>query len=267
VTPVPANGSRAPTTHAAAPANDRPVTTQAAIARSLGLPKALSPHTARVFRGVDALGCWSREIDLVIKALPSPPRRVLDLACGKGHAARRFAMAGASVTGVDACDAFIREARRAARGLSCRFIVGDVRRHPTEPRVDLASMLGLFGTLPATRLLRRHVDSGGHYLFDDCVGMPGRASAELREVPTLAASRRLIESTGDRIVRERVIPVATVRAAAAAMLRTCAPNLAELVRTHPEVEEASLEFLESHQAAAELLTGRLRPVYWLVRKR
>jgi SAM-dependent methyltransferase len=66
----------------------------------------------------------------ILRALPEPPRRALDLACGTGAAALALAAAGARVVGVDRSRAMLRiaRARARARGLPVRWIAADIRR-------------------------------------------------------------------------------------------------------------------------------------------
>jgi SAM-dependent methyltransferase len=64
--------------------------------------------------------------------LPEGPRRVvLDLGCGPGHTSAMLAdvFTEAAVTGIDASDAFVAEARASAPA-RCRFQVADVTRTP-----------------------------------------------------------------------------------------------------------------------------------------
>lgn len=101
--------------------------------------------------------------------------RVLDVACGTGRHARRLARRGANVVGVDATAAYLREARRAARGLkTARFLQADMRRLSFEGEFDAAVNLwtsfGYFATPEEDqRVLRgvaRALKPGGHFLID-----------------------------------------------------------------------------------------------------
>lgn len=68
----------------------------------------------------------------VLAALPTPPRRVLDLACGTGAAGLAFAAAGAEVVGVDHSPQMLAIAAGHARdrSLPVRFIEADLRDLP-----------------------------------------------------------------------------------------------------------------------------------------
>ncbi len=64
---------------------------------------------------------------------PYPGRRVLDLACGTGAAALRFATAGCDVVGLDQSEAMLHQARQKAerRNMTIPFVSGDMRRLST----------------------------------------------------------------------------------------------------------------------------------------
>jgi SAM-dependent methyltransferase len=101
--------------------------------------------------------------------------RVLDVACGTGRHARLLARRGARVVGVDAAPAYLRAARRAARGLpSARFVRGDMRRLAFRAEFDAAVSLwtsfGYFATptedLAVLRGVARALKPGGRFLID-----------------------------------------------------------------------------------------------------
>jgi SAM-dependent methyltransferase len=70
--------------------------------------------------------------------------RVLDVPCGQGRHAVRFAQAGALVTGLDASRAMIQGAERSAadRGVRIEWIHGDMRRIDPESGFDCVTCLG-----------------------------------------------------------------------------------------------------------------------------
>ncbi|MEI7645722.1 MAG: class I SAM-dependent methyltransferase [Chloroflexales bacterium] len=71
----------------------------------------------------------------ILRSLPAPPRRALDLACGTGAAALALAASGARVVGVDRSQAMLRIARARARdrGLPVRWVAADMRRLGQRP--------------------------------------------------------------------------------------------------------------------------------------
>lgn len=101
--------------------------------------------------------------------------RVLDIPCGTGRHAVRLARMGASVLGVDATPAYLKEARHAARRLkNARFVRGDMRRIPLRDEFDAAINLwtsfGYFAKasddLKTLRGIARALKPGGLFLLD-----------------------------------------------------------------------------------------------------
>jgi SAM-dependent methyltransferase len=96
------------------------------VAAFLG-PAYWAPGTGRVMaftQGTD------QEVDFLSEALGlAPGQEVLDVGCGPGRHALALAARGLSVTGIDGSPEFVTLARAAAaeRGLSARFVTGDVR--------------------------------------------------------------------------------------------------------------------------------------------
>ena len=101
--------------------------------------------------------------------------RVLDVACGTGRHATRLARRGASVLGVDVTPEYLREARRASRGLkNASFVRADMRRlsfrGEFDAAVNLWTSFGYFerpsDDLEALRGIARALKSGGLFLID-----------------------------------------------------------------------------------------------------
>lgn len=92
--------------------------------------------------------------------------RVLDLACGNGYLARRFARAGASVQGIDRSAPIIERARarEAAEPLGIRYEVGDAARLS-------AFGDGAFDLVVSNMALMDIADAAG------CIGEAGRVLA------------------------------------------------------------------------------------------
>ncbi|MGQ9927404.1 MAG: class I SAM-dependent methyltransferase [Chloroflexaceae bacterium] len=66
----------------------------------------------------------------LLAALPAPPERVLDLACGTGAATLVFAAHGAATVGVDRSAAMLAIARARACDLPITWLAADIRRLP-----------------------------------------------------------------------------------------------------------------------------------------
>jgi SAM-dependent methyltransferase len=118
------------------------------VAAFLG-PAYWAPDTGRVMaftRGTE------QELDFLTDAMGlTPGQEVLDVGCGPGRHALGLAARGFAVTGVDGSPDFVALARAAAaeRGLSARFVVGDVRDLAYEAAFDAVLCLcqGGFGLL------------------------------------------------------------------------------------------------------------------------
>ena len=75
-------------------------------------------------------------------------KRVLDVGCGSGRYAVRFALEGAEVTGVDVSESMLEVARARARTLGvaerCRFIRESFVDWPATEQFDVITAIGLF---------------------------------------------------------------------------------------------------------------------------
>ncbi len=102
--------------------------------------------------GIIAQGMAKSGEEFALRHLSRPGERVLDIACGAGQVAIPLARAGADVTGVDICEAWVDQARAraATEGLSARFDVGDAEDLPyADERFDLT--ISLIGAMFAPR--------------------------------------------------------------------------------------------------------------------
>lgn len=124
----------------------------------------------------EALASAPMEAAALWRALKlKPGSRVLDLACGTGRHSVLLARRGAFVIGVDKTDAYLKVARRAARGLpNCLFARGDMRRLPFNGEFDAAmnvwTSFGYFDKesddLKALKGVARALKPGGLFLID-----------------------------------------------------------------------------------------------------
>lgn len=108
-------------------------------------------------------------------APPGTCPRLLDLGCGPGLYAERFARAGYDVTGIDFSPRSIAHARSSARsqGLGISYICGDYLSATLPEPIDLAVLIYCdFGVLPAAdrhallRRVRTSLRPGGRLLLD-----------------------------------------------------------------------------------------------------
>jgi SAM-dependent methyltransferase len=82
--------------------------------------------------------------DLARALALAPGERVLDVPCGHGRIALELAARGLRVTGLDASEECVTEARRRAdeRRLSAQFVLGDMRTLPWRGEFDAALCVG-----------------------------------------------------------------------------------------------------------------------------
>lgn len=257
-------------------AHPRSSALRASIARSVDAPVSLLPHFDLLFRGIESLGGVSlRAVNLLRGYGVGPVVRVVDLACGKGHASvLGAARAGWRITGVDACGEFLASAaqRAKAHGVSgrCRFIEQDVRvfaaRRSQRGHFAAGMMLGLFPAVEAAGLLRVLVRPGGVYLVDDAFKNPRHAKAGMIDAPTLREAATAIGELGDHVLSARLIPKAHIASMNRSLFRRLNENAAVLAAEHPGLRRDLKRFLASQKDANRLLLGPLRPGLLAVRK-
>lgn len=247
-----------------------------AIARSLDTPEELGPHLAEIFAPLSSLGGSPRQtVTLLHAGGIGPGSRVIELACGKGAAAIAAARAlGCRVDASDGYGPFIEDARRAAekRGVDhlCSFRVADAaafeKQHASR-RCDAAVMIALWPAARAAKALRRLVRSGGVYLVDDAVLMPGAPrrfhQAGLR---TREEIRALFESLDDLVLREVIQTVEQSRRHEERLHARLARRCETLARREPSLRPALRRFLAQQRRSIEDLCGPVRGAVWLVRR-
>jgi SAM-dependent methyltransferase len=115
------------------------------------------------------------EVDALLQLLPSPPARILDVACGQGRHSLRLAERGFQVLGVDRSTAFLNAARSATAGspADVEFVELDMRDLAFDQRFDAALSLftawGYFDDQTNQQILHRIARSlraGGHLVMD-----------------------------------------------------------------------------------------------------
>ncbi|MEM9696328.1 MAG: class I SAM-dependent methyltransferase [Myxococcota bacterium] len=118
---------------------------------------------------------------------------VLDLGTGTGNLARGFARRGAKVTGLDASEALMEEAKRldAEAGVDVAYVKGDAERMSMPPDTDFdvvsaGDAWGWFERHKAMRETRRMLKPGGWLVFAQFDALP------LRENP-VEATEKLLE--------------------------------------------------------------------------
>lgn len=134
----------------------------------------LDPEEHEASRPEPYLSMTVTSIHRTAESLGLAGGRLLELGSGAGQYAEAFAVLGYSVTGVDFCEAAVREARTNVGNLPIQYHVQDIRSYEPQPeRYSVATMIyGTFGVLAPddqSRLLQRITDAlqpGGLFVFD-----------------------------------------------------------------------------------------------------
>ncbi len=168
-----------------------------------------------------------------------PVKTLLDAGCGTGGHAIPLARRGYEVTGLDASDAMIRQAREKAEKarVSTAFHVLDIRDFSLGKEFDACtSLFAVFGyltrtadVLAAMARIRRHLKRGSVFTFDFWNGL-----AVLRELPAVRV--KAVEKDGKRVIR-------TVHPEMDAFHHLCRSNYHVLVTKDESVID---EFRETH---------------------
>jgi len=236
------------------------------------------PHLHYILQDLNGLGTLPRFVHTLLKHLPVPPKRALDLGCGKGAVSISLAQVyDCECFGVDAFAPFIEDARLAAgrEGLEdrCRFVVDDLRSAiPTHPSYDLLIFSSVGDVLgdhaEAVGRLRPAVQAGGWLIIGDCVLKENASPPPGYEtVRDEATTRAALGRHGDRIV-------ATFQPDAARYAEMNRWNqeririrAAELTRQHPELGSRIGEYVHRQEIEIEHFGNRVDPILFLIQKR
>ncbi len=256
----------------------------ALLAATLDAPPELFPLLPALFQDLEDLGARAEDVVAVLRQARLPEgARVLDLGCGKGASAIALARElGLRVHGVDGVAPFVAHAaaRAARQGVAerCTFEVGDLREVVRTARDrDVVMMLALgdvLGPLEQTvRALLGCVRPGGYVVLDDAyfdptrLDDPGAIPDEFAGLPDRAASARLIEAAGARIVGERAADTAEAYAWLQEMTARVLARAEQLAAVYPELERPLREFAVRQCAETQDLLGPVVGVLWLLARR
>ena len=169
---------------------------------------AFGPAYASAYDAIYAEKDYDAECDVVVSMFEhhagGDVRAVLDLGCGTGGHALRLARRGYDVVGVDLSPEMLAraEAKAAADQRSVRWIEGDVASIDAGAGFDAALMMFAVlgyqhtnaGVMETLRNVRRHLRSGGVFIFDawhgpGVIADPPRTSACVVDVDGVELTR------------------------------------------------------------------------------
>jgi len=231
---------------------------------SLGFPVDLAHLVPIVFSACDGLGAAHAPVMRLLHiAGVSSRTKLIDLACGKGDLSRmivdRF---GAHVTGIDACGALLREARKNAQHATSRRRLRFRRADITSLRSSkhhVAMMIGLLGAEHAPSILRRHVMKGGYYVFDDA--LPHTTRIEAREFV-----QRSVGANGDELCAWAFVNPASFRKMTVRNQTDIRTGIDAAITIAPRDATRLRRWFASFQRHAARIADDHIVGYWLVRK-
>lgn len=238
-------------------------------AASVDADPRLLPCFDALFAGIDSLGGSPRMVaGLLAREAVGERDRVLDVGCGKGAAAVEVARRlRCTVVGIDALPVFLTsaEALAARRGVAdlVEFVRADARRWKPRQRFDAALFLGIAPVEDVAGWIPRLVRPGAVVVIDDAVAV----SADCRHgVPSLEEARAVLESVAS-IRREIVWTPSRSRRLNESLLRRLARNAASIANARPDRRRLLREFLARQRRASRVLSGPIRPVFWVAHAR
>jgi 2-polyprenyl-3-methyl-5-hydroxy-6-metoxy-1,4-benzoquinol methylase len=247
------------------------------IAGSLDADPVLMPVLDYLLQDIEVLGGDPEQMVGMVRPLKMAGgvRLVLDLGCGKGVIATALAAElGLHVTGIDAFQPFIDEARARASAMGiadqCLFEVADMRqlvhRLPPFDVVLFVACGRVFGDMHQTiSALRTFVRPRGFIVIGDLCRINGAAGAN-PDIPDHESVARALTAHGDRIVMEKHGLTQESEDAGAHATRVLERRARELMRLYPGLHASMWEYIETHRSDRARHQGSLVPALWVVQK-
>jgi SAM-dependent methyltransferase len=160
----------------------------------------VNPRLAAIY---DINSGWSADRDFYLGLADSSPQRILDIGCGTGLIADRYAARGHAVTGADPAEAMLAVARQKPHGAAIAWVRATAEDFRSDQRFDLIIMTGhafqvLLDDAAVSRAfatVREHLAPGGRFVFESrnpAIDWASRWSYDESEVDAAGTPVRLI---------------------------------------------------------------------------
>jgi ubiquinone/menaquinone biosynthesis C-methylase UbiE len=253
--------------------------TKKSISDSLEADHILLPHLPFLLQDLWALGSSVEYIVYLAGSmgLSAGEASILDLGCGKGAVAIQIAFKlGFQVTGIDAMESFLKDARHKADEYKVsqlvNFINRDILEYVLETHnfhvVILASLGGIFGNWQNTvSVLRRQVRTGGFMIIDDGflreknkIDRKGYGHYRNHDETVKA-----LTSLGDKLIQEINTTDLSIKINEE-YLKCMNHRAGELIETHPEIKNEINRYLKVQSEECQIIGSHIEGALWLLQK-
>ena len=249
------------------------------IAQSMEVNAKMLPYLPELLTNMWELGCSLNQIIDLVESLnlPVETTRVLDLGCGKGAVLVNLAFKfGFKVTGIDASNDFLEEAKRKADEYhvaeKCDFRLGDIREFIKKPSdydmVILASLGGIFGPFDeCVGKLRQTIRPGGYMIIDDGY-LRGNTKIHRTGYEHYVSHQEAVKqltSHGDVIVKE-ISTIEESRRINEEYLAVLKAKTPIFIAKHPDLKQEVLEYIKGQENECEIIDKNLNGALWLIKK-
>ncbi len=250
------------------------------LAEALGVSQEILPYLAELLADLRILGTWPEEVIELLKPLnlPAHSTEVLDLGCGKGSVSIPLAeQLNFRIRGIDIFPPFLEEAKKNAKNSAaadrCKFEIGDMRdvlkKNASYDVVIFASVGSILGDFEeCVGKLRTAVRPGGYMVIDD--GFLSRAPRldrpGYRHYRPHQETLRQLTNHGDKLIREKIFPVAKLKAFNQKNTDLIRKRAGDLTKNHPDKAELFARYVRWEESECEILENETTLAIWLLQR-